>query len=92
MQSLFVTNSTLYSLLQTVHLNQTQIIIPQGHENAVAIEHIDLGVAQLRIDLAALRADLDNKFAVLEAKLDQIIAQVTPPETGDTNPETAKIS
>jgi hypothetical protein len=100
-----VTNATLYSLLQmvygllqkmfslenTIHANQTEIIIP------------DLAA----LDGTALRMDLDSKFAALdakiamvdanlavidtiltamEAKLDQISAQVTPPETGDFNP------
>jgi hypothetical protein len=87
-----VSNATLYSLLQavygllqrvsdlliTVHVNQTQIIIPAGSMNAK--------------NLAALQIDVDLKFAALDAKLDQILLQVTPPETGDTNVVTAKIS
>jgi hypothetical protein len=88
-----VSNATLYSLLQTVdkllqkvsaeldtvHANQTQIIIP----DLAALD----GTA-LRMDLAAINATL----ITMGAKLDQIIAQVTPPETGDSNVETAKIS
>jgi hypothetical protein len=74
-----VTNATLYSLLQTVykllqtmHLNQTQIIIPD--------------LASQTTNLAALQIDIDLKLAALDAKLDQLIVQVTPPETGDFNP------
>jgi hypothetical protein len=87
-----VSNATLYSLLEavykllemawslvnTIHVNQTQIIIPAGSMNAK--------------NLAALQIDVDLKFAALDAKLDQILLQVTPPETGDSNVETAKIS
>jgi hypothetical protein len=88
MRSFLVTNSTLYSLLETVHANQLKYDIPELAKLIQAIPD----VAGLILTIAALRADVDSKFAVLEAKLDKIIAQVTPPETGDTNPETAKIS
>jgi hypothetical protein len=81
MQSLFVTNSTLYSLLQTVHANQTQEIIPKLST-----------VVTLRSDIAALRSELTAILASLDAKLDQISLQVTPPETVDLNLDTAIIT
>jgi hypothetical protein len=88
MRSFLVTNSTLYSLLETVHANQLKYDIPELAKLIQAIPD----VAGLILTIAALRADVDSKFAVLEAKLDQILAQVTPPETGDFNPETATIT
>jgi hypothetical protein len=94
-----VSNATLYSLLKTVSLqlvtvrvNQTQIII----QNQVALR---TAVAAVRTDIAALRGDLDSKAAALEAellaqdlKLDEILLQVTPPETGDLNLNTGIIT
>jgi hypothetical protein len=80
-----VTNATLYSLLeavnkleQTVHANQLKYDIPE--------------LADIINDIAALRADLELRFAILDAKLDQIIVQITPPETGDLNLSTAIIT
>jgi hypothetical protein len=90
-----VTNATLYSLLQkayslldTVHANQTKTIIPDFGMLAESVAALALAkdVAALANILAALRSDLDSKIALLDAKLDQIGAQVTPPETGDFNP------
>jgi hypothetical protein len=74
-----VSNATLYSLLQTVHANQTKYDIPD-------LNALVKSAAALVTDVMLLRADLDSKFALLDAKLDQISAQVTPPETGDFNP------
>jgi hypothetical protein len=100
-----VTNATLYSLLQaayklldTVHVNQVQIIIPDL--NVTRMQQTEIIIPDLAaLDGTALRMDLDSKFAVINttlialgAKLDQISAQITPPETGDTNVATAKIS
>jgi hypothetical protein len=80
-----VTNATLYSLLeavnkleQTVHANQLKYDIPE--------------LADIINDIAALRADLELRFAILDAKLDQIIVQITPPETGDLNLATGTIT
>jgi hypothetical protein len=74
-----VSTATLYSLLQTVHANQLKYDIPE-------LAAILAKIAALPTEIAALRDDFDSKFALLDAKLDQISAQVTPPETGDFNP------
>jgi uncharacterized phage infection (PIP) family protein YhgE len=80
-----VTNATLYSLLeavdklqQTVHANQLKYDIPE--------------LAATLADISTLRSDLDAKLDAMNAKLDQIIAQVTPPETGDLNLATGIIT
>jgi hypothetical protein len=84
-----VSNATLYSLLQTVHANQTKYDIPDLSALLKDVAALAASVATLSANLAGLatlRSDLDSKFALLDAKLDQISAQVTPPETGDFNP------
>jgi hypothetical protein len=85
MQSLFVTNSTLYSLLETVHANQLKYDIP---ELAALVQR----TISLEQDLIKAWSDLNSQIAILNGKLDQIIAQVTSPETGDFNPQTAVIT
>jgi hypothetical protein len=90
-----VSNATLYSLLQTVHANQTKYDIPDLSvlvKNVPALTAGITALADLAVSIANLRADLDSRIALLDAKLDQISAQVTPPETGDTNVATAEIS
>jgi hypothetical protein len=81
-----VSNATLYSLLQTVHANQTKYDIPDLSALVKSVAALADSIAILSAGLATLRSDLDSKFALLDAKLDQISAQVTPPETGDFNP------
>jgi hypothetical protein len=88
MLSLLVTNYSLYSLLETVHANQLKFLIP-----------VLPAVEALCDEITALRSDFDTKLAALNlrldqinVKLDQISAQVTGPETGDTNVSTAIIS
>lgn len=91
-----MTNSTLYSLLQTVHANQTQIIIPDLRALASDLATLAAALENLKSDLAndltALKSDLIGELAILSAKLDQISAQVTGPETGDLNLDTATIT
>jgi hypothetical protein len=104
-----VSNATLYSLLlkvssllNTVHANQTEVIIPdlavldgtalrmdldsKFAAQDAKIATIDTSLAVITTTLTTLDAKLDHWLALLDAKLDQIIAQVTPPETGDFNP------
>jgi hypothetical protein len=85
MRSLFVTNATLYSLLQTVRANT----VPDNQTLAGRIAALQ---AALDSKFAAQQADLDAKIAILVAKLDQISAQVTGPETGDLHLATAIIT
>jgi hypothetical protein len=86
MENAIVSNATLYSLLQTVHANQTKYDIPDLGALLKEAAALADSIATLSAGLATLRSDLDSKFALLDAKLDQISAQVTPPETGDFNP------
>jgi hypothetical protein len=81
MSRILVTNATLYSLLQTVNVTVMTV-----HANQKQIIMPDLQTLALRI------MALESKLAVLDAKLDQISLQVTPPETGNFNPETATIT
>jgi hypothetical protein len=85
MRSLFVTNATLYGLLQTVRANT----VP---DNQTLASNIALLRSDLDIKFLALQADLDAKIAILDAKLDQISAQVTGPETVNLNLKTATIT
>jgi hypothetical protein len=78
-----VSNGTLYSLLQTIHANQTKYDIP---ELAAILAEIAPGFAALRAEFDSKFAVLDAKLAIMDAKLDKIIVQITPPETGDFNP------
>lgn len=95
-----MTNSTLYGLLERVYSLIEAVranTIPDNATLASSIAAACLGVetkvqADLDDKFTALQADLDDKFTILSTKLNQISAQVTGPETGDTNPATAKIS
>jgi C4-dicarboxylate-specific signal transduction histidine kinase len=87
-----VSNATLYSLLQTVHANQTKYDIPDLSALLRDVAALPASIATLSANLATLRSDLDSKLALLDAKLDQISAQVTPPETVNLNLETATIT
>jgi hypothetical protein len=80
-----ISNATLYQLLQTVHANQLKYDIP---ELAALVQRT------ISLEQALIKAwsDLNSQIAILNGKLDQIIVQVTSPETGDFNPETAIIT
>jgi hypothetical protein len=73
-----VSDATLYHLLARV-AEQLQAVYENQAKCQIELYNLTQAVAALRADTAA-------RYDTLKAKLDKIIVQVTPPETGEFNP------
>lgn len=71
--------------MATIRANQTQTIIPDLVNLLKTIVELSSSV-----DHGVL--SLINEIAILNRKLDAILVQIAPPETGDFDPENATIT